>query len=153
MEAFMKKSLLFAIITVLFGVYWLRSEPQGDDIAFNRFWLSHLPQHERDKFSLIAFINDDKVGVFQESSAFQGNYDIFTSSGNNGTVTINMLQDGKKVNATYTASKCEVKNFDYCLEIKGAPRGPVRYYSQKDWVIDSTVEAQTLAQKIATHAE
>ena len=149
----MKKSLLFAIITVLFGVYWFGAEPQSDDIAFNRIWLSHLPQHERDKFSLIAFINDDKIGVFQEASAFQGNHDIFTYSGKGGALTITMLQEGKKANVSYTATKCEVKNFDYCLEIKGSPRGPVRYYSQKDWVIDSTAEAQTLAQKLATPAE
>jgi hypothetical protein len=149
----MKKSWLFVIIVALLGVYWLRAEPASDDIAFNRIWISHLPQNERDKMSLFAIIADDKVGVFQEASAFQGNYDIFTYSGGNGTINVTMLQENKKSKVSYTATKCDAKNFDYCLEIKDAPRGPKRYYSQKDWVIDSTADVQSFAQKIATHPE
>lgn len=147
----MKKSVLLVTAAALLGgYYWFGAEPQSDDIAFNRIWISHLPQHDRDKFSLAAFIQDDKIGIFQDTSAYQGSYDIFGYSGNSGTVTLHMLQDNKKVKVTYTASKCNVKNFDYCLEIKGSPRGPVRYYSQEDWVIESKAEALALSQEIAT---
>jgi hypothetical protein len=146
----MKKLAWFVVGAALLGGYWYSAEPQSDDIAFNRIWLSHLPQHERDKFDLVAFIHDDKIGIFQDTSAFQGSYDVFGYSGGSGTVTLHMLQDNKKVKATYTATKCNVKNFDYCLEIKGTPRGPVRYYSQEDWVIESKEEALQLSQEIAS---
>jgi hypothetical protein len=94
-------------------------------------------------------LTEEEIGVFDERSAYQGNFDLFGFEGNNGTLVVHMLQDNKKVKVTYTASRCEVKNFDFCLEIKGSPRGPAKYYSRKGWEIDSTGEAIDLANKLA----
>jgi hypothetical protein len=42
-----------------------------------------------------------------------------------------------------------VKDFDYCLELKGAPKGAKRYLSRKDWELDAH-DLATLEARIET---
>jgi hypothetical protein len=145
----MKKVFALLSIAALFGIFWARSAPQEDNaLAFNRLWLSHIPQHERDKVSIYLLLEEEAVGIFQESSVYQGDYDLFSFKTDGNALLLTMLQSQKKAKATYKASRCNERGFDYCIEIKGNPRGPARYYSRKGWEVDSTEEARALSQKL-----
>jgi hypothetical protein len=151
----MKKSLAVLSILGLVGVFWgLRASPTDEnELAFNRVWISHLPQHEKDKISIFAMIDEEEIGIFDERSLFQGDFDIFEYRKDGNSILITLLQTEKKSKSSFKASRCNEKGFDFCLEIRGNQRGPSRYVSRKGWEIESTDAALALARKISALTE
>lgn len=142
----MKAKLIFVLLGLLGAVYYFwPTRGEQDGILVDRIWITKEPTDPREKISGVLFLSEDnadsEVGVFVESSAFQGNFDAFSYSLNEGKMSLTLLQNNKKAKVTYKATRCKVEGFQYCLEIKGAPRGPVMYYSKKGMEIGSLQEA------------
>jgi hypothetical protein len=148
----MKKTKIIVVIGLvsLSGFFWARPAPQQDNsLTFNRVWIDHLPQNPREKASVFLALEEEEFGIFQEASTFQGNYDLFGFRQKGDQLDLVLLQDEKRALVGISASRCNQKGFDYCLELSGAPRGPKRYLSKKGWEVDSQAEAMTLVQKLS----
>lgn len=138
----MRKALL-GIVAVGVGLVWLwpSSSPQqvadgsGHEVL-NRVWIERLPTTPRDKINTLLIIEDPAIGIFQSTSAYEGEFTLFQwQQGDRGELRIHMLQTDKhyKLRARVSERGCE--GFDLCLTVKGAPRGPKKYVSMRDWVI------------------
>jgi len=140
------KKLLFAAALAAAGVaYWRHgSAPvaaQDSHLAFDRIWIDHMPRNERDIVQIFAALDDSSFGIFDAVSQWTGAYEIFQFEANGGDVRAVYPQTGKKEKFTLDAKACDVRGFDYCLEIKGSDHGVKRYYSQEDWIIDGQASA------------
>lgn len=120
------------------------------ETLMNRVWVDKLPAGDREKVSVLVVIDDDDepFGVFQERSAFQGDFDVFTHTIQGDALKITMLQQGAKATLRYKAVACKEREFDFCLELQGSPRGPVRYYSRKGWEVDAAADALQRVQSL-----
>lgn len=145
-----KKALVVIALASLSGFFWTRPAPQQDNsLAFNRVWISHIPTAPREKMDVFVALEEEEIGVFQKQSAYQGDFDLFSFRARGDKLDLVLLQDEKRASVGYQASRCNEKGFDYCLELSGSPRGPVRYVSRKGWEIDSMEEAKELGAKLA----
>lgn len=140
----MKKALLaLALIsTASYATYkFTRTAPEAqvDKIsALDRIWIDHLPKTESDMINIFAAITEEPMGVFQATSMWKGNFELFVYESHGDTIRATYPQDRSREELKVTATSCkEVRDMDYCLEIKGASRGPKKYYSRKGWEIDS----------------
>ena len=140
----MKKALLAValISTASYATYKLtRTAPEVkvDKIsALDRIWIDHLPKTESDMINIFAAITEEPMGVFQATSMWKGNFELFVYESHGDTIRAVYPQDKSKEELKVSASSCsEVRDMDFCLEIKGASRGPKKYYSRKGWEIDS----------------
>ena len=105
---------------------------------------------EKDKVSVFAMLSDAKIGIYNESSAYEGEFSLFEFKHREGKLLVTMLQTEKSHKLSYKISnKGCGPMFDYCLTVKGAPRGPVTYGTMRDWVIDSSdVDSKTLDSQV-----
>jgi hypothetical protein len=135
------------LIAALAWVLWPSSsaevEPNKglDKVLVNRIWIDSIPTTERDKVDVFLMIEEGSFGVFSKSSAYEGDWSAFAWSMENG-LRLHMLQSDKthKVRVrVWKGSRCAP--FDYCMDIKGNPRGAKRYGSMEDWIITSDAEA------------
>lgn len=135
------------LVAALAWAFWpsssLEVEPNKglDKVLVNRVWIDSIPTKERDKVDVFLMIDEGNFGVFSKSSAYEGDWSAFAWSMQKG-LRLHMLQSDKthKVRAEIT-SGARCAPFDYCLNIKGAPRGAKRYGSMEDWIITSDDEA------------
>lgn len=152
----MKKALLVValISTASYATYkWTRTAPEptvAKITALDRIWIDHLPKTESDTINIFAAITEEPMGVFQATSMWKGNFELFVYEAHGDTIRATYPQDRSREELKVSATECsEVRDMDYCLEIKGASRGPKKYYSRKGWEIDtaSSVEDVTLRGK------
>lgn len=109
---------------------------QGELI--NRLWIDKIPTSMTDKIDVLALIDDPHAGVFQNTSAYEGDFSIFEwRPGDTGKVRIFMLQTERVHKMKYRVSNKDCGRFDLCMRVKGAPRGAKRYHSMEDWVISA----------------
>lgn len=109
----------------------------------NRIWISHMPKNERDRVELFVMLEEPTVGAFSSSSAYEGDWASFEWEYQDGLRIEMMQQQTKhKIKAiVLKGDKCAP--FDFCLRLKGAPRGSKRYGSMEDWVIGDTALPQS----------
>jgi hypothetical protein len=129
-----------AAIVAALGI-WAASRdraPEDSKTLVGRIWIDHLPKTNTDHFEVFIVLADDPIGIFQRRSAYEGSYTIFNYE-LRGDAKIQLLfpQDKTKAEVGYDARACDVKDFDYCLELKGAPRGAKKYLSRKEWELDA----------------
>ena len=148
----MKKALLaLAVIsTASFATYkFTRTAPEVkvDKIsALDRIWIDHLPKTETDTINIFAAITEEPMGIFQATSMWKGQHELFVYEAHSDTIRATYPQDRSREELKVTATSCnEVRDMDYCLVIKGASRGPKKYYSRKGWEIDSASSADDVA--------
>jgi hypothetical protein len=146
----MKKLLVIAVVAVIGVVGWrVRSHrapdaQDGKNVLVDRLWIDHVPSSEREPFNFLALLSEDKVGVFQNATAFRGSYELFRFSGGSWTYP----QTGEVDKPAWRVRRCDERGMDFCMEISGNSRGVHRYYSRKDWVIKSLADEQALAAKL-----
>lgn len=109
-------------------------------LVVDRIWIDHIPRNDRDTFQLFVAITEQPFGIFQATSQWKGQYELFQYEQNGGELRIHYGQTGDKERVKATAVKCDEKGMDYCLELKGASRGVKKYYSMEDWVIDGRMD-------------
>jgi hypothetical protein len=149
----MKKALLVVALvsTASYATYqWTRSatEPKAADkiTALDRIWVDHLPKTESDTINIFAAITEDPMGIFQATSVWKGQYEMFVYEAHGDTIRATYPHDRSREDLKVKATECnEVRDMDYCLEIKGASRGVKKYYSRKGWEIDSASSPDDVA--------
>lgn len=103
---------------------------------FNQLWISHYPKSQKDAFSVLATFTGESIGVFQDSSEFSGNFDMFKIlNGDPSHPSILMLQTDSKFEFL-TKITPVTGEFEFKLELGGpAPRGPQIYFTLAEWEI------------------
>jgi len=109
-------------------------------LVLDRIWIDHIPRNDRDVFNLFVAITEQPFGIFQATSQWKGQYELFQYEANGDELRIVYGQTGDKDKVKAVATECNEKGMDYCLELKGASRGVKRYYSMEDWVIDGRMD-------------
>lgn len=137
---------ILAVLIMVLAAWWLwpkgscdKHAPTGGDFELlaNRIWIDHIPTNEREKINVFLMLDEPTFGMFSKSSAYEGDWAAFEWSMEKGLV-LKMLQNETKhrVNPKLaTGARCAP--FDHCLKLGGSPRGPKKYGSMEDWVINS----------------
>ena len=151
----MKKVILFLLLLLIVGYLvwrWYNSGNQADaqaQLAYDRVWIDRLPQKEVDTVNVFAVITEQPIGVFDASSMWKGNFELFKYSGAKGDkAQFNYPQNGDQEKVTLAAKSCREKSFDFCLEIAGSSRGVKRYYSQKGWEIGAANDGEAVRARV-----
>ena len=156
----MKKTI--ATVVVLAAVAWWifhdKETPNADqarvadsDVSVvDQIWISQVPVGEKEKVDVLAMLSEQRVGLFANTSAFEGDFALFMFGQRGDKVDLVMLQNDKKHRLTYkiTSKGCG-DEFEFCLKVKGAPRGAKTYGSRSEWRIEgeqSVREVKALVQ-------
>lgn len=136
-----KKIVLGALVAVAVGVGVYaspRNHSADSKLLVGRIWVDHLPTKDTEHFEVFLALSEDPIGIFQRRSQFEGSFALFRYElRGDDKVQLLFPQDKSKHDVKYDARKCDVKNFDYCLDLSGAPRGAKRYLSRKEWELDA----------------
>ncbi len=133
----MKKLVLMAVLGVMVygGWRWQRETPSDSkaSLAFNRFWVDHLPTGERDPFNVLVMSTPESIGGFAEETMWNGKIERFRFVADGDTIRAVFPYTGDREQLTVKATACDEADMDYCLEITGSKRGVSRYYSRSGW--------------------
>ncbi|MGK4005763.1 hypothetical protein WMF31_24255 [Sorangium sp. So ce1036] len=122
------------------GGYGLLSSRGSDaKTLVGRVWIERIPRDDTDPIELVAILADEPIGMFRRASRYEGSYALFRYE-LRGDDKLQLLfpQDRSKHEVAFDARPCDVKGFDYCLDLSGSPRGAAKYYSRKEWEIDGS---------------
>jgi hypothetical protein len=140
------KKLLGAVL-VIGATVMLWPRTHDANLVYDRLWVDHMPRTETDRFELFAALTEQPIGIFQASSVWKGEWELFRHEGaGDGKLLIIYPQTGKRERVAYKARTCREQGFDYCLELD-ASHGAKRYYSQKGWELRSIDQIQSLSKK------
>jgi hypothetical protein len=143
----MKKLLLAVVVLASVGYVVARrggGEPAATEtkleanVALDRIWIDHIPRNDRDTFNIFAAITQEPFGIFQATSQWKGNFELFQYEAHGDEIRFHYGQTGEREKAKLKATKCGEKGFDYCLVIDGASRGVKKYYSMEEWIIEGS---------------
>lgn len=133
----MKKLLVLAVLATTAFVGWRRSdddaEPARSGLVFNRFWVDHLPQGEKDTVRVFALWVPESFGVFAEQNHWRVELERFRYEASGDQVRAIFPLSGDREEITVTASRCHEADFDFCLDVQGSKHGTTRYYSRLGW--------------------
>lgn len=137
-DAGMKKLIVVIAMVgaVVGGWRWMRSEPAHEaaaDIVRNRIWIDHMPVGEKDTHAVFALWQPEAFGVFANRNRWRVELERFRYEMTGGEVQAVWPLSGVRRTLTIKAEKCRVDDWDFCLEIEGAPSGVRRYYSRVGW--------------------
>jgi hypothetical protein len=154
----MKKLLVLLMVSAVGVVAWkwrggADAEPTNAKLVVDRLWIDHVPTSDRDTFQLFAALTEDPVGVFQQSSVWQGSYELFRYESQGEEYRMVFPQNGDKDTVRAKARACKEAGMDYCLELSGTSRGAKRYFSRKGWELRSVADEQALAAELARGAQ
>jgi hypothetical protein len=145
----MTKTKLVGLVAAAVATYsvWHSVRGGGEDtetsakLAFDRLWIDHVPRGETDKINVFVALGEEAIGVFQQASAWQGNYDLFRFEASGNEIRTFFPQTKQRERLTVRTREChDVEHMDYCLDISGGSHGVKHYYSQKGWEIgDATL--------------
>ncbi|HZF49146.1 MAG TPA: hypothetical protein VE093_10885 [Polyangiaceae bacterium] len=135
----MMMGTLIAVAAIAGGYQLLSSRGSDEKTLVGRVWIDRLPRSDTDQIELVALLADDPVGVFQRQSRYEGSYALFRYElRGDSKVQLLFPQDKSKHEVAFDARPCDVNDFDYCLDLTGAPRGAAKYYSRKEWELDAS---------------
>lgn len=139
----MRKTMLVLGAAALLATVWIsRGDDAPPDAAadkvtwHNRLWIDRLPGTERDKIDVLVAIEEPQIGIFQNTSAYEGDFSLFAWEAKRDGVGIEMLQSRKRHALRFEIDTTRRGAFDYALKVYGAPRGAQVYYSMADWVVE-----------------
>lgn len=155
----MKKLVVFAVIAAA-GVAawrWQRApkvdvDVQDAKLVTDRLWIDHLPRNQREAVNGLALISDQSIGVFNASSRWRGQYELFGFERSGGELRFVFPQTGDRDSVRVRARSCNDSGFDYCLELDGSSRGVKRYYSMKGWEIGRLDDEKAVLDQIEAQA-
>lgn len=151
----MKKALLATVVIAGagYGVYQWRSgdapAPRtDDDLITDRLWVDHIPRNDKDMIQIFAAITEEPVGIFQATSQWKGEFELFRYEKHGSEMRIVFPQTGTKDRVTAKATRCDQRGMDFCLELEGSSHGVKKYYSREGWEIGSVKDADALLRKL-----
>src|SRR5688572_2572817 len=100
----MKKALLamVAVTCAGVGVYrWQSDAPAkatatDDDLITDRLWIDHLPRNDKDMIQIFAAITEEPVGIFQATSQWKGEFELFRYEKSGNELRVVFPQTGTK---------------------------------------------------------
>jgi hypothetical protein len=160
----MKKSLMVLLVVgAAAGAVWrwrghaASAVPaDGQKLVYDRLWIDHMPKNDKDTFNVFAAITEEPLGIFQQTSQWRGNFEMFQYEGRGGELRIVYPQTGDKEKVTARAKECsDQRHMDFCLELGGASRGVKQYYSREGWEIGAAHDVDAIRARVAqlVHAE
>jgi hypothetical protein len=152
----MKKALLamVAVTAAGYGVYrWQSDGPAAqaktdDDLITDRLWIDHLPRNDKDMIQIFAAITEEPIGIFQATSQWKGEFELFRYEKNGNELRVVFPQTGTKDRVKAKATRCDQRGMDFCLELEGSSRGVKKYYSREGWEIGNVKDADVLLRKL-----
>lgn len=151
----MKKLLVMVgVVAALAGVWrWhahsVATDGGGNKLVVDRLWIDHIPRSEREMVKAFVVLSEEPIGVFNESSAWTGNFEAFKYEARKGELRVVYPQTGKGETIGVKARKCDERGMDFCLELDGG-KGAKRYYSREGWELRSLADEQRLIRQLAT---
>lgn len=141
----MKKALLGVGLAAVIGIGYSTfgggggdaADPgaAGDKLVLDRLWIDHIPTHDRDIVQVFVAITEQPFGIFQATSQWKGEFELFQYEAHGNELRIVYGQTGERDKVKAAARKCGDKGFDFCLELKGNSRGVKKYYSMEGWEV------------------
>lgn len=150
----MKKFVLLMILgTAAMASIWSWQRPDHEveldrRLIADRLWIDHIPRNDKDVIHLFAMLSEQSAGVFQATSQWRGNYEVFRYEAQGGELRLVYPQTGDRETARAKARRCNEGGMDFCLELEGASRGVKKYYSRKGWEIDGAPDLGTVKQRL-----
>jgi hypothetical protein len=150
----MKKPVLLVIVVSVATLSiwsWQRgSEPAAvaNRLLADRIWIDHVPRNDRDTINVFAAISEHSVGVFQATSQWRGNFEVFRYEANGAELRLVYPQTGDREAVRAKARRCSEQKMDFCLEIEGASRGVKKYYSREGWEIGQRRDLDAVKQRV-----
>ncbi|WP_437911312.1 hypothetical protein WME73_26215 [Sorangium sp. So ce302] len=130
---------VIALAAVAAGYGLLSSRASDPKTLVGRVWIERIPKGDTDRVELVALLADEPIGVFRRASQYEGSFALFRYElRGNDKVQLLFPQDESRHEVVFDARSCDVKGFDYCLDLSGAPRGAAKYYSRKEWEIEGS---------------
>lgn len=132
----MKKLLLAASVAAMVygGWQWQKTDDERPKVeVYNRLWIDHFPETEREVFNVFFATTPDGIGMFAEETIWHGEHERFRFSAAPGEIRAVFPWTNDRETIKVQAKKCDADGFDYCLEMSGASRGVTKYYSRKEW--------------------
>jgi len=121
----------------------------------DRLWIDHIPRSETDKMNVFVALSQrprqPPVGIFEQVSMWEGHFEAFRYEQHEEEWRIVLPQSGDKETLIINGSECHEGGMDYCLEVRGASRGPARYYSRKGWEIRDLEAVEAMRAKVIAH--
>lgn len=157
------KVVLVGVVAVG-GVMAVRSrghhaaKTDGGEVAVaDRLWIDHLPKGPRDPVQVFVMLDDDHLGVFNRSSQWKGEFELFRYRQDGAVVRAEFPQNGAKESIRTKATECDGEDRDFCLELAGSSRGAKQYLSQEGWELrghltERQLEAAVTAKLDAVYA-
>lgn len=131
-----KLSVVIVIGVVLAGWYWRQDDGAQEskaNVLYNRFWVDHLPQGEKDTVKVFALWRPESFGVFADRNHWRVELERFRYEANGDRVQALFPLSGDREEITVHATRCRDADWDFCLEIHGSKHGTTRYYSRLGW--------------------
>ena len=151
----MKRTLVAIAVaaTSLAAWRWHASTPSipstdAGSLAFDRLWIDHLPKSDKDQVKVFVALTEQPVGVFQTTSTWKGEYEVFQFERSGGLLRVAYPQTGDREQVTVAGTTCHEHGMDYCLEVGGASRGAKQYYSMKGWELDGAADVKAVTARV-----
>lgn len=153
----MKKTILALALasTAVYGGWRVLHHSSSDaadtssKLVFDRIWIDHLPRNDKDTVNLFVALHEDAMGIFQATSQWRGEYEVFQFEATGKEMRIVYPHSGDKERVKIKATECnDQRDMDYCLEISGNSRGVEHYYSREGWEVGSVSNALDLEGKL-----
>lgn len=158
----MRKALIVTTALIGAGYMTYRSQSASSSstvttehdarLVKDRLWIDHVPRSETDKINVFIALSQrprqPPVGIFEQVSMWEGHFEAFLYEQHGEEWRIVLPQSGDKETLIISARECHEAGMDYCLEIRGASRGPQRYYSREGWVIRDLAAVDEMRAKV-----
>src|SRR5579883_8894 len=126
----MRKKLLM-VLFLLVGAGLLgrtfchRQQAAADDpsLLLNRLWLDHMPLRDTEMIDVVIAFGAEREGVFTTQSFYQGTWERYRFKLEGKKLIAKFPQTGKELRMEVDARECKERGFDFCLDLKGGPKG------------------------------
>jgi hypothetical protein len=130
----MRKIIVALLICSTAALVWRAHDRDESGLAFDRFWIDHIPTGPKDKFETMVMGQRHHIGVFGSQSPWAGRWEGFRfSARDGGKIELTFPASDARETVTVRARRCDEAGFDYCLELSGSSHGARRYYSKREW--------------------
>jgi len=124
------KRLLVSVISLYLLTGCGSNTVDHPDLLYNRVWETHSAKSDTDLVDIVIFAEGKSgVGVFEKASYYHHESDLFIHTRDEKGMVLEHLQKNKKFKIKVKTFPCQVGDYQYCLEITGAPQGAEKYYS------------------------
>lgn len=149
-----KLKVLLGFLTTSFSVgtcyYGSTSDKNLSEKFKNQIWVNRMPKDETDMINIVAFVDesdeDSGLGVNVLQSVWHLQQDILLWERSNDQIDTFFPQYGMENELGFKVSKCQVEEFDLCLDFSfeqpesyGGWQNK-RFYSRTEWVIENQSE-------------